>query len=163
MNFLDEENLNTIYKRLDLKCNELTRALNHRIFQIKSGYFNGHYYKKDNDEYTISYYPIPVISVIGYCDIEINLNFLSISSKLKKDVALMFDYTKLNGYKFESFGVEEYLNDFYSKGFTYNDLIENIKKSNESEIGFCFYFDFDYSIEKIFEFVKFLRKNSFFY
>ena len=41
-------------------------------------------------------------------------------------------------YEFESYGGDEYLDDFYIKGNTYSKLVENIVDSKEKEIGFFY-------------------------
>ena len=155
--------LNEIYRALELKSVELSVALQHRIFEVKSGYYNGHYNKTEDGRYAQDYYPIPVVSVKGFCDVEINLDNISVSTKLKRADALKYDYSKLKGYTFDVYGVEAYLDDYYHEGATIHDLVTNIGKSDEKEIGFAFYFDFDVGREEIFEFVKFLRRNSFYY
>lgn len=158
-----ENVINQIYKELELKASELIGALFHRMFDIRLAYFNGYYYKNKDGDYEIAYYPIPVISVKGYCDIEINLNQITVSTKLKQADALAFDYSKLKEYKFNSYGVEDYLDVFYSDELTTNDLLNKVKKSDETEIRYCFHFDFDIDKNNIFEFAKFLRRNNFYY
>ncbi len=155
--------LNGIYRELELKSFELSSALFHRIFEVESGYYSGHYNKTNDGQYERDYYPIPVVSVKGFCDVEINLDSISVSTKLKRADALKYDYSKLKGYTFEVYGVEDYSDDYYHKGLTIYDLVTNIGKSDEKEIGFAFYFDFDVGKEEIFEFAKFLRRNSFYY
>jgi hypothetical protein len=61
------------------------------------------------------------------------------------------------------FGVDAYLEDFHGEGNTIDSLLDNINKSDEKEIGYCIYFDFDKAKEEVFEFVKLLRKNNFYY
>lgn len=80
--------LNQVYSRLELKRAELTYALFHRIFELESGFYNGHYRKQEDGRFYMDYYPIPVISVKNYCDIEIGLNNISISTNLKRNAAL---------------------------------------------------------------------------
>lgn len=155
--------LNQIYRELELKSVELTTALFHRIFEVQSGYYSGHYHKAADGQYVMDNYPIPVVSVKGYCDIEIDLDSISVSTKLKRTDALKYDYTKLRGYSFEAYGVESYLDDYYHEGQTVHDLISNIEKCDEKEIGFAFRFGFDVEKERIFEFVKFLRRSHFYY
>ena len=55
--------LNQVYYRLELKRAELTHALFHRIFELESGFYNGHYSKREDGSFYMDYYPIHVISV----------------------------------------------------------------------------------------------------
>lgn len=66
-------------------------------------------------------------------------------------------------YEFEAYGVDGYLDDFYVKGNTYAELVTNIANSREKEIGFSFLFSGDVDAEEIYECVKFLKKEGFFY
>ena len=112
--------------------------------------------------YEMEYYPIPVISIIDYCDIEVGIDKLSISAKLSKVEAEVFDYSLLEKYEFEAYGIEHYLDDFYSKGSTIDEFINRVKVSNEQEIGFSFIFD-DLDEDGVYAFVEFLIRNKFFY
>lgn len=162
---MNRSNLNNIYKTLEDKKNELVEPFSssQKEFQYTIGYFNGHYSKDDNGMYTIDYFPIPVISIKDICDIEIGLDYISISTKLKRAVALQFDYHKLSKYKFEAYGVDEYLDDFYVEGNTFQELIYNIEKSSEKDIGFSFQFQWNFNGEQLLNFTKFLKEEGFFY
>ncbi len=155
--------INAAYYRLELKQAEIVHALFHRIFEQESGWYNGHYHKGDNESWLRESYPIPVIGVKGFCDIEIQFDKISVSTKLKRDVALAYSFEKFSGYEFEAYGVEDYLADFYHPGQTVQELKENIRACYEKEIGFSFVFPFDVEGKQIFEFVKLLRREGFFY
>ena len=66
----------------------------------------------------MDYYPIPVISIKGYCDIEIEIDEITISTKLKYNDALNFDYSKIMHYDFEMYGVKDYLKDYYVREYS---------------------------------------------
>lgn len=83
--------LNTGYYRLEIKQAEIIHALFHRIFEPESGRYNGHYHKGDNDNWIRESYPIPVIGVKGFCDIEIPFDKISVSTKLKRNTVLSFN------------------------------------------------------------------------
>ena len=155
--------INAAYYRLELKQTELVHALLHRIFELESGWYNGHYHKDETGNWFRESYPIPVIGVKGLCDIEIPFDKISISTKLKRNAALAFPFEKLAGYEFEAYGVDDYLADFYHPGQTVQDLKENIRACDEKEIGFSFVFPFDVDGKQIFEFVKLLRREGFYY
>lgn len=153
--------INAAYYRLEMKQAEITHALFHRIFELESGWYNGHYHKGEDENWLRESYPIPVIGVKGFCDIEIQFDKISISTKLKRDVALAYSFEKFSGYEFEAYGVENYLADFYHAGQTVLEMKENIRISDEREIGFSFVFPFDIEGKQIREFVKLLRREGF--
>lgn len=53
-------------------------------------------------------YPIPVVEVRGFCDIEISFDKISVSAKLKREKALEYSYDKISRYPFEVDGQEMY-------------------------------------------------------
>lgn len=155
--------MNAAYRRLEQKCGELVCVLNHRVFAVESGWYNGHYQKNADGKWARDAYPIPVIAVKGLCDIEIQFDRISVSTKLKRDVALAYSFDKLTEYEFEAYGVEDYLSDYYHPGQTVQELKDNIKASDEAEIGFSFTFPFEVDGKQIFEFMKMLRREGFYY
>lgn len=159
---MDKQQLNEIYYPLDLKQAELN-ALFRGDFRLESSWYNGHYHKDETGNWCRESYPIPVIGVKGLCDIEVPFYKISISTKLKRDAALGYPFEKLAGYEFEAYGVENYLTDFYHPGQTAQDLRENIRACNEKEIGFSFVFPLDRDGKQIFEFVKLLQQEGFYY
>lgn len=84
--------MNNAYYILELKETEIFHALFHRIFDLESGWYSGHYYKDDNGKWFLTSYPIPVIDVKGFCDIEIGFDKISISTKLKRDRTLTYSF-----------------------------------------------------------------------
>lgn len=155
--------LNEAYSRLEAKHNEIIRAVAHRIVEIESGWYNGHYQKNSDGKWVRDAYPIPVITIKGLCDIEIQFDRISISAKLKRDAALAYSFDKLMEYEFEAYGVEDYISDYYHPSQTVQELKNNIKTSGETEIGFSFAFPFEVDGKLIFEFVKLLRQEGFYY
>ena len=164
---MDITELNQFYCRLNLKCAELVHGLRHRVFQVDWGWFNGHYEKDEDGEYYRNDYPIPVISVKGFCDIEVGPDAVTVTAKRKRRDILDGDFeksfAKLAGYYFEAFGVEGYLDDFYQPGMTLEQFRENVKNSREADVGFSFRLDFDVTGEQIYEFAKLLRREQFYY
>lgn len=155
--------INRTYDRLEMKQAEIVCALFHRIFKLESGWYNGHYHKGDNDHWIRESYPIPVISVNGFCDIEIQFDKISVSTKLKRSTVLTYSFEKFTGYEFEVYGVEDYLADFYHAGQTIQEMKDNICACDEKEIGLSFLFPFEIDGKEIFEFVKLLRSEGFYY
>lgn len=155
--------LNQLYRRLDERCTALTSALRAASFPATYAYHNGHYRKNDAGSYEMDYFPIPVISVDRLCDLEINLEMISISAKLKREHALLFDYEKLARFQFEVYGVEDYLADYYRDGMPFEALRSNLGASGEAEIGFSLYFAADTPPVVIVEAVQFLQREGFYY
>lgn len=158
-----QKELNTAYDCLEKKHNELYLALSHRMFVLETGWFNGHYQKQKDGGWRRDAYPIPVISVKGYCDIEIRFDRIDVSAKRKREEALAYSYDRLAEYSFEAYGVEEFLSDYYHEGQPITQLRERILQSTEKEIGFSFTFPFHTEGRRMFEFVKLLRKEGFYY
>lgn len=103
---------------MKLKQAEIVHTLFYRIFELESGWYSEHYHKGNNGNWFRESYPIPVIGVKGFCDIEIQFDKISVSTKLKRNVALAYSFEKFAGYEFEAYGVEDYLEDFYHSGQT---------------------------------------------
>ena len=159
--FLNE--INAAYYHLKMKQAQIVHALFHRIFVIEFGWYNGHYHKNENGDWSRESYPIPVVEVKRFCDIEISFDKISVSTKMKRDAVLAYSFEKFAGYEFEAYGVEDYLADFYHAGQTVQEMKENIRACDEAEIGFSFTFPFDIEEKQIFEFVKLLRREGFYY
>ena len=155
--------INAAYCHLETKKAEIVHALWQKIFELESGWYNGHYHKDKDGEWSRESYPIPVISVNGLCDIEIQFDKVSVSTKMKRDKALGYSFEKFVQYEFEAYGVDDYLADFYHEGQTVNEMKEDIRTSDETDIGFSFAFPFDIDEKQIFEFAKLLRREGFFY
>lgn len=161
---MNNRELNVVYKPLDIKARDISDYLNNKNLDCSYGFYNGHFYKNETGIYEISYYPIPVITVKNLCDIEINTDgIISISSKLERNRALIYDYQKLNEIEFEAYGTESYLNDFFIPGQDLKTLKFNIKNSLEKEIGFSFKFYENISCQFLCDFILFLKEEGFYY
>lgn len=155
--------LNAFYSRLQTKCVEILTGMKHRAFECQWAWYNGHYYKNEAGEYAEALYPIPVISVKGLCDIEINPDCVTLTAKRSRTDTLDYSFAKFDGVYFEVFSVEHYLDDYYAPGITMKDFRERIRKSQEKELGFSFRFSFDVDGDRMYEFVKLLRREGFYY
>lgn len=155
--------LNQVYQRLEFKGISLANGLRHQIFDPRINYYSGHYRRQEDGSFAMDYFPIPVVEVKGYCDVEINLDCVTVTGKLRREDALSQSYEKLSKYEFEAYGVEDYTGDLYVPGMTIQQLKENIRKHPEKEIGFSFRFDFDVDGDAMYDFVKLLRREGFYY
>lgn len=155
--------INRVYYELDMRRAQLCSALYHRIFDVESGWYNGHYRKDDDGNWRRESYPIPVISVKGFCDIEIQFDEITVTAKRKRTATLDYSYERIRTYPFEAYGVKDDLSNYYHEGQTIQDLKKNITESDEEEIFFSFSFPLDVDGKVIFEFVKLLRRENFYY
>lgn len=162
---MNRDVLNDIYRELENRMHRITAPFTslHKGFDFSYGYYSGHYHKNAEGTYVMDFFPIPVVTVKGLCDIEIDLDKVSVSTKLRREVALNYSYEKLSAYEFEAYGVDEHLDDCYVKGNSYSEFVDNIARSKEKEIGFLFLFSENVGAEEIYKYVKFLRKDGFFY
>ena len=159
----EKQRMNEIYSALSTKQAQLFHGLYHRVIELSTGFYHGHEHQLSDGTWQADYYPIPVISVKGYCDVEISPDGISVTTKKKRKDALADSFEKLKGYSFEAFGVEDYLDTFYRDGMTVAEMKENISRSEEREIGFCFSLPWDIDGEAMYEFAKLLRREGFYY
>ena len=157
------EQIQEAYKPLYLKYMQVRSALNRRIFTLDGGWFNGHFEREEDGGWIEQAYPIPVVSVKGYCDVEIGFDKITVSAKRQRADALSYSYEKVKSYEFEAYGVKNYLTDYYHPGQTIADMKTAIEKSGEQEIGFSFTLPWETNQEQIYEFVKLLRREGFYY
>ena len=111
----------------------------------------------------MNYYPIPVISVKCYCDIEIDLENIRVVTKLKRKKALQLSFAEFDNYHFIAYSKAGCFCDFDNRKKSISDLHNMISNSDNNEIRFTFYFNFDTDGNDIFKFVKLLRRKEFYY
>ena len=79
--------INIAYNRLEMKQAEITHALFHRIFELESGWYNGHYHKGEDGNWFRESYPIPVIGAqFASTDCPFRMNGLSSSVEADWDL-----------------------------------------------------------------------------
>ena len=131
---MDIETLNRIYKPLYNHTKELITLLKTYHYEYKWGYYGQHYFRQEG-EWQLEYYPIPVITIKNICDIGFDLTHTFIECKLSREAALELDYGVFKQYKFEVYGVGDYLNDFYNDKLLIDKVHDRIRGSKEQEIG----------------------------
>ena len=151
------------YRRLELKYYQLWNGLNHHIFDLDGGWFNGEFERSEDGLWVSQSYPIPVISVKGYCDVEIGFDKIAVSVKRKRKDALERSYEKLMTYNFEAFGADNTCEFFYRPEMTEEQMKAKLRESNEQDIRFRFILPWNTDQEQIYEFVKMLRREEFYY
>lgn len=161
---MDMKELNEMYNRLHVRCMQLMHGLTHRVFENEWAWYGGHYFKNAEGEYELAEYPIPVISVKGFCDVEIGLDQVSVSTKRRRLDTLEYSFEKFKDIPFECFSIENFLDeDYYNPSIPMAEFREKMRKSQEKALGFSFLFDFDVDADFLYEFVKLLRREGFFY
>lgn len=156
--------LNQIYRPLDEKVHELAAKLTklHGGFKVTTGFYNSHYHKNDAGFYQADTYPIPVISVMGLCDIEIDFDGITVTTKLSKEQITGFDWSTLGGVRFEVYGVEDYLRDFGNERIA-DEINDNVLSSVEKEFFVSFPLPMSTNGEEIMRFLRMLQKKNFYY
>lgn len=130
--------LNKIYEPICNQCKEMENLLKENGYVCKKGFYNNHSVKDGNGNWIIEYFPIPVVTVGEICDVGINLDLIFIETKMKREKAIKYDFSKLLKYKFEIYGIEEFLKDFYNDTLDIEGIPKRIEISNEKEIGIGF-------------------------
>ncbi len=154
--------LNEAYRPLYTRMKDLSAALERRGLTVESGWFSGHYGKNEAGQYQMDYFPIPVITVKGVCDVELGLELTTVSAKLSRDAALAFSPERLGEIPFEAYGVENYLLDLYLPGMAPPCLRDNILACGEREIGFSFCLPPDAPAERVLALVETLEQVEFY-
>ena len=157
------KNINETYQRLEGECLEIHTQLKAFNLPLEWGWYNGHYHKNNSGEWEREFYPIPVITIKNLCDIEIGIDNISISTKLRREHAVQYSFSKFESYTFEAYGVENYLEDFYTSGESLLTMKAKILESNETEIGFSFYFSKDGTKSSIKDVIQLLIDEGFYY
>lgn len=134
----DIEVLNSIYEPICNQCKEIQNNLKDNGYVSKKVFCNNHSVKNNSGNWIIEHFPIPVITVEQLCDVGIDIKSIFIETKMKREKAIEYDFSRLLMYKFEVYGIEEYLNDFYNNTLTVENIGKRIEMSKEKEIGIGF-------------------------
>lgn len=125
--------LNEIYLKIQEEKNLITEYLDTENYEYFVGYFPYHSFK-ENDEFYLEYYPIPVITLSDRVDIGVDIDQIYFEFKLSREEAVLFNYKEIEMYHFEVYGIEDYYNDFYDEENT-ETIVSNIENSDEHEVG----------------------------
>lgn len=153
MDFNIFQELNSIYEPLHKSAISICNELKRMNYSVEWGYYGFHSVKYNN-EYVTEAFPIPVITVKNICEIGINLDHIFIEGKLKIEDAINFNFTLLQDYTFEVYGIEDYLNDFYNENLDMAGIPSRIMESDEKEIGIQIFLRSDTAFSDIGEIVR---------
>lgn len=79
---------------------ELEEAKFDRIFEPQLAYCSGYYRKATDGTHRIDYFPLRVITVDGFCNVVIDLDCVTVNSKLRREAAFALAYEQLGVYEF---------------------------------------------------------------
>ena len=158
------EVLNQFYHPIVDKAHELIAAMTrlHGGFKTTSGFFNGHYHKNSAGSYYADAYPIPVISVMGLCDIEIDFDGISLTTKLSKKQIQLFDWRVFGEIPFEVYVVENHLTD-YGNHQSADKISELTLSSAEKEFFVTLSLPITACGDKVMKLLERLQRNHFYY
>ncbi len=163
MSITAREELNQLYKPLDDQMRALLSLLKEwHGEKVTYGWFNSHYHKNAAGEYQKDIYPIPVISVRGLCDIEIDFDGITVTTKLSKEQIQKTDWTAFSGVPFELYGVEDYLKD-YGTERAIQALSNRVRLSSEKEFFISFSLSRHIQADQVISFIKMVRDKQFYY
>lgn len=143
------EYINTAYLPLEAKQREIKSVISDLPYKIVTGWYNGHYHRNENGCWERTAYPIPEVDLMGLCDIEIYFHRVCVTTKMRRDKALEYNFSTLDSYQFEAYGVVDYLNDFYREGISFQSFRDAILNCSEDEIGFTFSVPLDSEIRPL--------------
>ena len=151
------ELINNSYRPLHERAVNLAKLLNKLGFTVEWGYYNQHSAKVD-DEYYLEYYPIPVITVKDVCDIGLDFTQCFIEGKLYSEDIEKLQLSMLNGFKFEIYGVENYLSDLYFEDMSNEEFYDSVRESGETEVGISILLDGEPSAQEVLDIIKLYEK-----
>lgn len=150
--------LNTVYEPIYKYIQSFFKVLTlQEGYDCKWGFYNNHSIKK-NGVWETEHYPIPVITIHEICDIGFDIDRTFVECKIKREKALEFQWKLLLDYRFEVYGAEDYLNDFYNESLSIESISLKITESMEQEIGITFHFGYLEDKSSLLELVKRLQE-----
>lgn len=155
--------LNAIYRQLELKLAQMSVGLHHRIFECRANWLSGCYALDSEGKLICEDFPIPVIRVQGYCNVEIHPEGIHVVAKMKRNDAIGHTFAKLQKYEYHVFGTEEYSSGSCETDLAIGDLKANIMAACDKEVVFTFFLSSDIDGDEIYEFAKLLRREGFYY
>lgn len=141
---------NAVYEPLIERAKTIRKYLESAGFIVTKIEFYNNHFIKDNNEFVVEHYPIPIFSIIDTCDVGIDISSTWLEVKLPREKAILLDYQRLiQSFKFEVYGAENYCSDFYNSQLDPYETADRIKRSQESEICVAFDFDIDVNTDEI--------------
>lgn len=149
------EELNSVYVKLQEDKEIIAAYLESNEIYFVMGNYALHSFK-ENNEFYVEQYPIPVFTINNIIDIGIDIDKIFFEFRFTRERALEFDFGVFEDLNFEVYGVDDYYDDFY-----YGDLEEihnNILSSVEQEVGVSIIISKDNILEDVIEIVELLME-----
>ena len=147
--------LNELYQIIHEERAMVMAILEHHYLDYTLGYYPYHSFK-ENNEFFIEQYPIPVLTIQETVDIGIDINQIFFEFKFTREDAVSFDYKRLLPFTFEVYGVDDFYHDFYLEE-DIESIIPNILNSSEQEVGLSIILSKDDIEEDVLEVINFLE------
>lgn len=98
----------------------------------------GHYWTNVDGEYRRDEFPIPVVTVPGLCDIEVDLDRTGVTAKLPTPTAVALDCSPFAGTRFTVYGITDFLVDHKRVDEGPDVLASRLRDRDEAEVFFSF-------------------------
>lgn len=141
------EVLNGVYEPLYQKVKKLRTRLLKEGYPVTWDWYAFHSSRRGGEP-KLEYFPIPVLTVEGVCNIGLALDRVFAEGTLTRQQASSFDWTSVSR-PFELYGVEDCLEQLYGPGMSLEDLPQRIASSGESAFGLQFVLPSDCGTEEL--------------
>lgn len=91
--------LGDIYHPLELKAFQLCQGLQHRIFDPRRSYYSGHSHISSDGFRRIDWFPLPVVTLDGLCDVVVDLDRVVVDTKLRRGGASSLPFEQFEKYE----------------------------------------------------------------
>lgn len=99
---------------------------------------------------------LPVVSVPGVCAVEVSAEGLLVLTRMSREKALSFDFSRLRGREYEAYGANCLTEDLFTSRDSEKTIHRVLNANREKEI--CF--SFSAREEEISDFVRFLQEEG---
>lgn len=154
--------MNVFYRGMEQLWTAVYASLDHRVFELESGYRPKHSYFNSEREQITDDYPLPYIVLKGFCEFQVEPTCLSCFTEVcVKDVCLLNDPAFRN-IPFDVWGEDDYEELLYRSGEDSISLPEAIADAEEQRLVVHFHLTWEQDGDDFYRFAKLLRKRGFF-
>lgn len=153
--------LSDIYHPLELKAFHLYQGLQHRIFDPRLSYYSGHSRISADGSRRIDWYPLPVVTLDGLCDVVVDLDRVVVDAKLHREAASTLPFEQFEKYEFYICGAYDDIIYHHRADADTAPAREAAIASGEKLLSFSFHLDFEIDGDSMYEFAKLIRRRGF--
>lgn len=154
--------MNIFYKAINQLWLSVYASLDHRVFELESGYQPRHSYFNAQRERITDDYPLPYIVLKGFCEFQVEPTCLSCFTEVRiKDVSLLND-PAFRDVPFDVWGEDDCYELLYRSGEDSISLSEAIADAEEQWLVVHFHLTWEQDGDDFYRFAKLLRKRGFF-